>query len=551
MPTPVYITTPIYYVNDRPHIGHCYTTTLADILARFHRLLGHDTFFLTGTDEHADKVIAKAVENNLTPQAWADLCAAEFQKAFALIDISEDIFYRTSDPHHKALAQQYIRKLQSHADIYLGDYIGWYDTSQDEYLTETLAKESNFKSPVTGKPLEKRTEKNYFFRLSKYQDALQQHIDSIPGFILPDVRRNEVLGRLRQGLQDVPVSRAVKPGESDWGVFMPDDPTHRVYVWIEALCNYLTAVDTPARRKYWPAAAHLMAKEILWFHAVIWPAMLMAIGEPLPKMIYAHSYWVRDGKKMSKSLGNFVDLDVITAYVARFGSDAFRYYLAAAGPLYNSDSDFSHAKFVEVYNADLANGLGNAASRVGNMVDKYFAGVLPDLTASHSSSGAGAPLASALHPDFNFPALTAAALDRATAAIARADVAAALSAGLALVRSVDGYINATEPFKLAKRLDTEPGAREKLGFILTHCAETLRVASILMSPAIPRAAARLWQTWNCTPPPGVALHELCAPNGPHALRAGQHITKGEVLFMRIDPAEPAPASATKPDAETH
>ena len=389
-PDPYYITTPIYYVNDRPHIGHCYTTTVADVAARAQRLLGRDVYFLTGTDEHADKVVAAANERGMTPQQWADQCSGEFRRAFALLDLAPDVFYRTSDPHHKQLAGAYIAALMDRGDVYLGDYVGWYDVSQDEYLTETVAKESGYNSPVTGKPLEKRTEKNYFFRLSKYADALRAHIESSPGFIMPEARRNEVLGRLRAGLQDVPVSRAIRAGDADWGdwgVRMPRDPGHRVYVWIEALCNYLTAIDrddpgAAARgdlRRYWPASVHVMAKDILWFHAVVWPAMLMALGRALPATVYAHAYYVRDGRKMSKSLGNFVsiEIDLIerTRQVLR-RRDAV--VPGDAGPARGDRRGLLAGHFVEIYNADLANGIGNCASRVGNMVAKYFDGRLPD-----------------------------------------------------------------------------------------------------------------------------------------------------------------------------
>lgn len=521
-----YVTTPIYYVNDRPHIGHCYTTCVADVAARFARLMGLETYFLTGTDEHADKVIAKAVENRLTEQQWVDQCAGEFVRAFALLGFSQDVFYRTSDPQHKALAQRYIKKLLDQGDVYLGDYVGWYDPSQDEYLTETLAKEHNYQSPVTGKALEKRTEKNYFFRLSKYQDALAAYIAEHEEFILPLARRNEVLGRLKDGLQDVPVSRALKAGESTWGVLMPGDPSHRVYVWIEALCNYLTAVDTAGKRHLWPAAVHLMAKDILWFHAVIWPAMLMALGQGQPKTVYAHAYWVREGRKMSKSLGNFVDIDVIERYVGVFGADALRYYLITQGPQGVSDADFSHGRFIETYNAELANGIGNATSRVGNMIDKYFGGRVP----GHGGVGVLSGL-----EQFDWPVLTATAVRSAVARFGELDLAGATYEGIALVRKVDAYINATEPFKIAKKLEAEPGMKDRLGAILYHCAEALRVATLLLTPAMPVKMGQLQRTWNCVPAGGVTLSQLADWHGPHALVPGQGLTKGEVLFMRADP----------------
>jgi methionyl-tRNA synthetase len=526
--TPFYVTTPIYYVNDRPHIGHCYTTCLADVAARFARLMGRDVYFLTGTDEHADKVIEAARKHGMSEQAWTDQCSGEFVKQFAAMNFSNDVFYRTSSAQHKTLAAKYIQKLVDQGDIYLGDYVGWYDASQDEYLTETTAKEHDYKSPVTKLALEKRTEKNYFFRLSKYEDVLRKHIESHAGFILPASRKKEIIGRFKEGLQDVPVSRALKPGESLWGVLMPNDPGHRVYIWIEALCNYLTAIDTPEKRKYWPASVHLMAKDIVWFHAVIWPAMLMAMGEQLPRTIYAHAYWVSEGRKMSKSLGNFIDLEKLNAYVKAFGVDALRYFLVTQGPQDATDADFAHARFIETYNAELANGIGNATSRVGNMIDKYFGGVVPDAKGVHVLPD--------LQAQFDWPSITATAVRSAVAKSEMLDLAGATLEGIALVRKVDAYINVTEPFKLAKKLEAEPGLRERLAAVLYHCAEALRVASVLLAPAMPEKMAQLHGIWNCTPPKGVSLSALCDWHGAHALKPGQGVTKGEVLFMRADPA---------------
>ncbi len=528
-----YITTPIYYVNDRPHIGHCYTTLVADVAARFQRLLGREVFFLSGTDEHADKVVTSGAEHGLSPIEWADRNAAEYVKAYDLMGFTHDDFIRTTQERHKTKVLAYIRRLQASGDIYKGDYTGWYDTSQDEYLTETVAKEHHYTSPVTGKPLTQRTEQNYFFRLSKYEPRLRAHIEANPGFIQPEARKNEVLGRFREGLQDVPVSRAITADPaSQWGIRMPDDDAHRVYVWIDALFNYLSAIDAPERRPFWPPAVHVMAKDILWFHAVIWPCLLMALNEPLPRLIYAHAYWVREGRKMSKSLGNFIDIDLLRAYTARYSRDSVRWYLLTQGPMYAGDADFAHDKFVEVFNADLANGIGNATSRVGNMVAKYFNGQCPDPRGNRGEAG------------HDWPSIIA---EHVQTAIARADafdIPAAVQQGVALAGRVDGYINATEPFKLAKRLDTEPGAKDRLAAILYHCAEALRVATLLMSPAIPDAAARIFATWTCAPlRPGATLGDATEWEGPFALQPGQPIAKGEIIFMRADPAESPPVAA--------
>jgi methionyl-tRNA synthetase len=531
-----YLTTPIYYVNDRPHIGHCYTTLVADVAARFHRLMGREVFFLTGTDEHADKVVTSGAEHGMTPIQWADRNAAEFEKAFAFMGFSHDDFIRTTQERHRSKVLEYVRALQATGDVYLGDYVGWYDQSQDEYLTETVAKESPhgpYTSPVTGRPLVKRTEKNYFFRLSKYEAQLKAHIDANPDCIQPEARKNEVLGRLRDGLQDVPISRAIGDDPaSQWGIRMPDDPGHRIYVWIDALFNYLSAVDTPERKHLWPPAVHVMAKDILWFHAVIWPALLLALGKPLPRQVYAHAYWVREGKKMSKSLGNFVDIDTLRAYAGKFSLDAVRYYLVTQGPMAQTDADFGHAHFVEVYNADLANGLGNAASRVGNMIAKYFAGTCPDAKGHAGLAGYDWPTAIST---------------RVRSAIAKADtfdLPGALAEGLGLVRQVDQYINATEPFKLAKKIDAEPQRRDELAAILYHCAEALRVAAVLLSPAMPTASAAVLKNWSCKlPGPGTTLADATEWEGAYALRPGQAMSKGQILFMRADPADAAPTAA--------
>ena len=281
---PYYITTPIYYVNDRPHIGHCYTTLLADVAARAHRLIGRDVFFLTGTDEHAEKVAAAAKERGVSPLEWATVNAERFRDAFAFLGFSNDDFVRTTEARHTDRATRYIERLIDAGEIELGDYEGWYDPSQEEYVTETVASEHDHRSPVTGKPLEKRVEQNYFFRLDQHEDWLRAQIESDAIKVRPEQRRNEVLGRLKQGLNRVPVSRAVKGGDEPWGVPMPGDPAHRVYVWIEALCNYLSTVDTDERRGYWSGeVVHLMAKDILWFHAIVWPAMLRALGEKPPE----------------------------------------------------------------------------------------------------------------------------------------------------------------------------------------------------------------------------------------------------------------------------
>lgn len=570
--SPYYITTPIYYVNDRPHIGHCYTTLLADVAARFERLarcgLGRcgEVFFLTGTDEHADKVVTSAAAHGATPQQWADRNAAEFEKAFAFLGSTHDDFIRTTQPRHKEKVSAYLRRLLDTGDVYKGDYTGWYDEGQEEYVTETAARENEYKSRISGKPLVKRTEACYFFRLSKYQPRLLELIQGDENLVRPDSRRQEILGRLKPPavLNDVPISRPVTDDPATrWGIRIPGDDAHRVYVWIDALFNYLSVVDTPERRRFWPASVHLIGKDILWFHAVIWPAVLLALGEKLPRTIFGHGWWISEGQKMSKSLGNFIDLERLKAYADRYGLDALRYFLATQGPMSGADADFSHAKFVEVYNADLANGLGNCASRVGNMIEKYFAGRVPAPPESAKfiqPPAAGLPgavqvghseVAGSLEAVYDWPHECTRFARQARANLERLDLGSALLEGIALVGRVDAFINVTQPFKLAKRLDEETGARERLGGILYCCAEAVRVASLLLWPAMPAKVEQLWRTWNCTPPEGVPLAKLAEFGGQHALKPGGAIAKGEALFMRADVKDGAPGSAgPRHDADT-
>jgi methionyl-tRNA synthetase len=531
---PFYITTPIYYVNDRPHIGHCYSTIVADAAARAMRLIrgsGKSVFFLTGTDEHADKVVTSAAERGKTAQEWADINAEQFKIAFAKMNCSNDDFIRTSEPRHKEKVPQYIAALQKSGDIYKGTYTGWYDAGQEEYLTDTAAREANFISPINKKPLVQRTEDCYFFKLSAYQERLMAYINEHPHFIRPDARRSEVLGRLRGGLNDVPVSRPVTDDPAtQWGVRMPGDPANRVYVWIDALFNYYTTVDTAERKQFWPAGVHVLGKDILWFHAVIWPAMLMALGLPLPKMVFGHGWWISEGEKMSKSLGNFIDLEKLEAYGAKYSLDGLRWYLITQGPLSGQDADFSHAKFVEVFNADLANGIGNCASRVSNMIVKYFDGKVPQRSEAGAVEG------------YDFAKLCAEAVARFERKLGEFDIGGAFNEGSELIRKVDGYINVTAPFKLAKTVDANPAAKDQLAAILYNCAEAVRVASVLMSPAMPQKMRQLHELWGCASD-GAPLAELARFGGELGLRTGQQIAKGDALFMRADPADPLVAGA--------
>lgn len=511
-----YVTTPIYYVNDRPHIGHVYTTTLADVLARFARLRGKDVFFLTGTDEHAAKVSDKAAEHDHTPQEWADFNAGIFQETFARLGMSNDDFIRTSQDRHKSRVVDYINELLNTGDVYEGEYSGWYDAGQEEYLPENKAKEYDYKSPFNGKPLVKKSEKNYFFRLSKYQDQLLALLDDQPDFVQPESRRNEVRARISEGLNDVPVSRS---GTGGWGIAMPNDDSQTIYVWIDALFNYLSTVDSAEdTRRFWPADVHLIAKDILWFHAVIWPAMLLALDRPLPRQVYAHSFWISEGQKMSKTLGNFIDLEKIDQYVADFSLDALRWYLCTQGPLGSTDSDFAHGKFVDVYNSELANTLGNCASRVTNMIARYFDGSLPAPAPGREDTEGRRvkTIASEM----------AAKIENLYAKIS---VGGANQAALDVVRAIDGYIEQTQPFKLAK----DESQRDRLATILYYCAEALRIASIGLYPVMPTKMTQLWAALGVSYDAEGSDADFAAWTTWGGLKPGSTVTKGDALFPRM------------------
>ncbi|MDP6479539.1 MAG: methionine--tRNA ligase [Phycisphaerales bacterium] len=512
-----YITTPIYYVNDRPHIGHVYTTTVCDIWARFQRLLGRDVFFLTGTDEHGQKVEQSAAERGMAPSVFADEISAEFRGAMDLFGLTHDEFIRTTDPQHEQQVRTFVGRLMESGDVYRGTFEGWYDAGQEEYLTETQAKEADYVSPVSGKPLERARQENYFFKLSGYQDRIEALFAEHPEFVRPEGRRNEVLGRLREGLQDVPISRT----NFTWGIPVPDDESHVIYVWIDALFNYITALGlgdlsssrAADRHEYWPATYQVIGKEILWFHAVIWPALLMALDLPMPRCVYAHSFWISDGKKMSKSLGNFIGLEQLQACMDTYGRDALRYFLAVQGPLGSTDADFSRSQFHETYTTDLVNTLGNCASRTSAMIGKYFEGICPPDTGECAGGGV------------EWETFTSEQVARSIAAMDRLDLAGSIEAAMSIVRRVDAFINDTAPFKLAK--DQTKAAM--VGTILHRCAEAIRIAACLLEAVLPDHVADLRTAWNF----GESSGDLAAECRWGGLPARTVIEK-VMLFPRIE-----------------
>ena len=524
-----YITTPIYYVNDRPHIGHIYTTTVCDVYARSMRFAGKDVFFLTGTDEHGQKVEKSAAAKGVTPKQLADENAAEFQRVLSTFQLTNDDFIRTTQPHHERQVQEFVKRLMDSGDVYLGEFEGWYDEGQEEYYADTKAKELNYISPVSKRPLTRAKEHNYYFRLSAYQKALEECFAKNPGVVRPEARRNEVLGRLREGVQDIPISRT----NFTWGIPMPagSEPGHIIYVWVDALFNYITALGLGElatsslqrdRAKYWPAAYHVIGKEILWFHAVIWPAMLMALKIPLPHCVYAHSFWISEGQKMSKSLGNFIDLEAIQRHVAQYGLDAWRYYLATQGPLGAQDANFAAAHFHKTYTDELCNTIGNCASRVTAMLGKYFDGVVPELNAEAKSR--------AVLPDFDWNSKTPRDVAEFGKFMERFELSEASKTALDLVRKVDLFVNSTEPFKVAK----DPARREELATILYQSLEAIRIASLLLWPLIPNKIEELWRAMGLSIDPNDGQLATLAKWG--GLASGTKVQK-VALFPRVELAQ--------------
>jgi methionyl-tRNA synthetase len=501
---PFYVTTPIYYVNDAPHIGHAYTTLAADALARWRRLWGDDVVFLTGTDEHGLKIQRAAEEHGVTPREWADQTSERFREAWRLLDISNDEFIRTSEPRHYAAVTEFLQRVYDNGYISLDTYEGLYCVPCEAYYTEDELVNGN--CPIHDRPVERVTEENYFFQLSRFEDALLEHYTVHPDAVQPESRRNEVLGFIRQGLRDFSMSRT----SISWGIPLPWDERHVTYVWFDALFNYCTAVgyhdDRDRFDRYWPADYHLMAKDILRFHAVYWPAMLMAAGEAPPKHVFAHGYLLVGGEKMSKTkLNQIAPADL----VAEFGVDGYRYHFLA-DQRFGPDGDFSYEAMVARYNADLANNFGNLANRVLNMAVNYCDGVVPDARAN-------GPLAHA----------AAQAFDKMTGAMGLLQYDTAFGAVWELIRAANSYIEESEPWKLNKAGDTAAVAA-----VLGDCLEALRIVALLASPVIPRACAELWRRLGLPGAPEDQRLPDAAAWG--QLPAGSALEKGDPLFPRLE-----------------
>ena len=508
-----YVTTPIYYPSAKLHIGHAYCTTIADAMARFKRLAGYEVFFLTGSDEHGQKIQRTAEKEGITPLEYVDKIVATFKDLWQRLEISNDDFIRTSEPRHHAVVQEIFRRIRDKGDIYKGEYTGLYCTPCESYWTE-LQLDENGCCPDCHRPVEKVSEEAYFFRMSKYADAVLKYIEDNPEFLEPKSRRNEMINFIKQGLEDLCVSRT----SFDWGIPVPDDEKHVIYVWFDALTNYLTPIgfldDAERFKKFWPADLHLVGKEIVRFHTIIWGCILMALGIELPKKVYGHGWLVIDGGKMSKSKGNVVDP---IALIDEFGADAIRYFLLREITL-GQDGNFSYDALVTRFNADLANDLGNLLHRTLNMIGKFQGGILREVKNL-----------SALDESYRAEALETAKNYREQ--MESMQISDAVKNVWAFIGRSNKYIDETMPWKLAK----DESQAQNLSNVLYNLAESLRIISVLISPFMPITAKKIHEQLNIAAPFDDVKLEDAEFFG--KLEVNHEVGKPTPLFPRIDTKE--------------
>lgn len=512
-----YITTPIYYPSDKLHIGHAYTTVAGDAMARYKRLRGYDVWYLTGTDEHGQKIERKAKEKDQTPQQFVDDIVVGIKELWAKLEISNDDFIRTTEERHKQIVEKIFAQLLKQDDIYKGTYEGWYCTPCESFFLERQLEDG--KCPDCGRPVELVKEESYFFRMSKYADRLLQYYEENPDFIQPESRKNEMINNfIKPGLEDLAVSRTT----FDWGVKVPGDPKHVIYVWIDALSNYITALgygNEGADQKYrdfWPADVHLVGKEIVRFHTIYWPIMLMALDLPLPKKVFAHGWLLMKDGKMSKSKGNVVDPVML---IDRYGLDALRYYLLREVP-FGADGTFTPENFVERINFDLANDLGNLLNRTIAMIDKYFEGAIPSFTGTVTAF------------DESLQKLAGETISQVEAALENMEFSVALASLWQLVSRTNKYIDETQPWALAK----DEAKNGELASVMYHLAESLRIVSIALQPFLTHAPREMWKQL------GIEQGELTTWESTKRfgqLPGGTKVSKGSPLFPRLDTAEEA------------
>lgn len=506
-----YITTPIYYVNDVPHIGHAYTTIAADVLTRWHKSGGENCWFLTGTDEHGQKIQASAEKRGMTPLELCDEVVENFKRLWVALNINNSDFIRTTQPRHEKVVQEIFRRLIASGDIYKGQYEGWYCVPCETYVPDAQMGEGQT-CPDCHRPLTKMTEETYFFRLSKYAEPLLKYYEENPDAIMPKNRYNEVVSFIKSGLRDQSISRTTLK----WGIPLPGDEAHVIYVWFDALINYLSALDFPEKggkwETFWPVVHHLVGKDIIRFHCVIWPAMLMALGVNPPVRVFAHGWWTVEGEKMSKSLGNVVDpFEMVKLY----GTDTFRYFLLREVP-FGHDGNFSELELVQRVNSDLANDLGNLLSRSLQMIEKYRGGVLP---ATYK--------AEALDKEIEELAVkTVSEMDSYLDRFAFDD---ALKSLWSLIGRANKYIDETEPWKLGRQ-----GEGERLDAVLRTLWEVLRISAILLAPFMPETANKMWVQLGLTGDPLDCGREKWKWG---VLPGVVNVKREGVLFPRVDIAK--------------